>query len=129
MNHTGLPFVVDGEMVVNGVRYFLVRVPEQAPAASPPRPVATWHLEEEDEARAPAKAGFGLTRRELEVAFLIAEGNPNKLVADRLGISTNTVSTYLRRIFGKVSADNRAQMVAKLAGQLERMKQSRRRAG
>lgn len=54
-----------------------------------------------------------LTARELQVVALVAEGQPNKLIADRLHISEWTVSTHLRRIFAKLRVDTRAAMVSR----------------
>ena len=55
-----------------------------------------------------------LSRRELEIARLVAEGHVNKEIAAMLEISTWTVNTYLRRIFAKLGVTSRAAMVAKL---------------
>lgn len=49
-----------------------------------------------------------LTARELRVAVLVAQGCPNKQIADRLRISEWTVAIYLRRIFDKLGVDSRA---------------------
>lgn len=56
-----------------------------------------------------------LTARELQVAALVAEGCPNKQIADRLCISEWTVATYLRRIFDKLGVDSRAAMTYRCA--------------
>jgi DNA-binding CsgD family transcriptional regulator len=55
-----------------------------------------------------------LTRRELEVALLVSEGEGNKQIADRLKLSEWTVSTYLRRIYAKLGVRSRAAMVARI---------------
>ena len=52
-----------------------------------------------------------LTRRELQIVMLVAEGRVNKQIADQLKISEWTVSTHLRRIFAKMDVDSRAAMV------------------
>lgn len=53
-----------------------------------------------------------LSRREAQIVELIAQGLPNKLVADALAISPHTVSAYLRRIFMKLNVTSRSAMVA-----------------
>lgn len=53
-----------------------------------------------------------LTRRELQIAFLVAAGKVNKQIAHRLGISAYTVSSYLKRIFLKLNCRTRAEMAA-----------------
>ncbi|MDR4508919.1 MAG: LuxR C-terminal-related transcriptional regulator [Candidatus Brocadiaceae bacterium] len=52
-----------------------------------------------------------LTRRELQIVMLVAEGKVNKQIANQLKISEWTVSTHLRRIFAKLGVDSRASMV------------------
>ena len=48
-----------------------------------------------------------LTRREKEVARLIADGLSNKDVAGRLGMSEGTVKIHLHNIYSKLNVDNR----------------------
>ena len=43
-----------------------------------------------------------LTEREQEVMRLVAQGLPNKLIADRLNISTRTVEVHRARVFDKL---------------------------
>lgn len=60
------------------------------------------------------RAAAGLSRREREIAVLVAAGLPTKAIAARLRISPWTVSTHLRRIFARFAVDSRAAMVARL---------------
>jgi DNA-binding CsgD family transcriptional regulator len=55
-----------------------------------------------------------LSPREQEIVRMVAQGHPNKIIADVLNISTWTVCTYLRRIFAKVGVGSRAAMVARI---------------
>jgi DNA-binding NarL/FixJ family response regulator len=52
-----------------------------------------------------------LTPRELDVLHLMAEGLPNKAIADRLGISDQTVKFHVASICGKLGAVNRTGAV------------------
>jgi DNA-binding NarL/FixJ family response regulator len=52
-----------------------------------------------------------LTPRELEVLELVAEGLPNKMIAERLGISDQTVKFHVAAIGGKLGAANRTDAV------------------
>jgi two-component system, NarL family, nitrate/nitrite response regulator NarL len=52
-----------------------------------------------------------LSRREIEVLQLVAEGLPNKSIAERLGISDHTVKFHLNSILGKMGAQSRTQAV------------------
>jgi DNA-binding NarL/FixJ family response regulator len=62
-----------------------------------------------------------LTPREVDVLRQVAAGCSNKLVADRLAISEETVKGHLRHIFSKLKANDRthAVMIALRRGFLE----------
>lgn len=51
-----------------------------------------------------------LSRREREVAALVAHGQPNKLVAARLGISEKTVHIHRQRVMEKAGISSAAQL-------------------
>ncbi len=52
-----------------------------------------------------------LTAREIEVLRLIASGNANKLIADRLSISEETVKSHVTNILSKLGANDRTHAV------------------
>jgi DNA-binding NarL/FixJ family response regulator len=52
-----------------------------------------------------------LTPREMQVLGLLAEGLPNKAIADELGISDQTVKFHVASISGKLGAANRTDAV------------------
>jgi DNA-binding NarL/FixJ family response regulator len=52
-----------------------------------------------------------LTEREIEVLRHIADGGSNKIVADRLAISEETVKGHVRNILGKLGANDRTHAV------------------
>lgn len=52
-----------------------------------------------------------LTLREIDVLQLIAEGNANKLVADKLAITEDTVKAHVRNILSKLGANDRTHAV------------------
>lgn len=56
-----------------------------------------------------------LTARELDVLHLIAEGQPNKAIAEQLYISQNTVKFHLNAIMQKLDAHNRTEAAVKAA--------------
>ena len=62
-----------------------------------------------------ASAAPELSQREQEVLGLLARGYVGKEIADVLGISVTTVSTYVRRIYEKLHVHSRAQAVATYA--------------
>lgn len=57
-----------------------------------------------------------LTERELQISNFVAIGASNKEIALKLDISEWTVSTHLRRVYGKLNVCNRAAMVHKCFG-------------
>lgn len=75
---------------VDGTRYLLVRQPK------------THH------------ARVQLSPREQEIVRMVAQGHPNKIIADVLNISSWTVCTHMRRIFAKLGVASRAAMVARM---------------
>lgn len=58
-------------------------------------------------------AKLGLSKRELEVLQLIAEGLSNQEIAARLFVSLNTVKTHSSRIFEKLDVKRRTQAIEK----------------
>lgn len=73
--------------IVEGVGYAVVRLDDSEPFAD-------------------------LSPRESEIVRLVAEGMPNKGIAEILDISPWTVATHIRRIFTKLGVHSRAHMVA-----------------
>jgi len=55
-----------------------------------------------------------LTSREREIAALIAEGLPNRQIADRLGIAKRTVDTHVEHIYSKLGISSRVQLTIRL---------------
>ena len=56
---------------------------------------------------------FRLTPRQLEVLDLIAQGHPNKIIADYLDISEQTVKIHINQIFKELRVFNRTQAMIK----------------
>ena len=56
-----------------------------------------------------------LTDREREVLVLVAEGLPNKLVADRLGVTERTARYHVAQILAKLGAQSRTEAVVQAA--------------
>lgn len=75
---------------IEGKRYLLVRIPAAPSSLS------------------------SLSPREQEIVRMVAKGYSNKIIADVLNISSWTVCTHLRRIFGKLGVASRAAMVGQM---------------
>ena len=54
-----------------------------------------------------------LTRRELEIMELLAHGETNRQIADRIVVSEGTVKSHVSQILRKMHAANRAEAVSK----------------
>jgi len=52
-----------------------------------------------------------LTAREIIILQLIAQGNANKVIADRLAVTEDTVKAHVRNILSKLSANDRTHAV------------------
>ncbi|MGW8375068.1 LuxR C-terminal-related transcriptional regulator [Streptomyces sp. ODS28] len=61
--------------------------------------------------RAPVRPG-GLTRREREVAALVAQGLTNREIAERLVVSKRTVDAHVEHILNKLGFTSRTQITA-----------------
>ena len=68
------------------------------------------HLSQRTSSR-PANAA-GLTAREHDVLRLIAEGIPDREIADSLFISPRTVTTHVTNILNKLGVNSRSAAVA-----------------
>ena len=54
---------------------------------------------------------LGITRREMEILALVAQGMSNREIAGMLYVSENTVKTHCSRAFDKLGARRRTQAV------------------
>ena len=55
-----------------------------------------------------------LTRRQTEIAFLVARGMTNKEIANKLNISPATVKNHVHAILGKLDLDRRSKVATYL---------------
>jgi len=61
-----------------------------------------------------APSRFGLSEREQQVLSLMLEGREARDIAERLEVAQSTVSEYLKRLYLKVGATNRNEMLARV---------------
>ena len=55
-------------------------------------------------------AGFGLTRREAEVALMLAEGKSKAAIAELLVLSENTVRGYAKNAYAKMDVHSKREL-------------------
>ncbi len=67
-------------------------------------------MDHEPAHRAPQRTESLLTRREQEVAALVAEGLTNQEIADRLVISTRTAEAHVEHVLRKLDFRSRTQI-------------------
>ncbi len=84
------------------------RLVELLRAAPPPPNTAPPELSPS----APSPEAEGLTRREVDVVRLVAEGLSNQQIARRLVVSEATVKTHLNHVLSKLALDGRPGLVA-----------------
>jgi DNA-binding NarL/FixJ family response regulator len=58
---------------------------------------------------------WGLSRRELEVANLVASGKTNREIAAELFLSERTIETHLSNVFAKLGVSSRAAVASAVA--------------
>jgi DNA-binding CsgD family transcriptional regulator len=92
------------------IRLATVQRSAQAPVAPPERPPGAAAGRERDD-----RVVFEglLTRRELDVLRLLADGNSNKRIAEALVISDGTVKFHVNSILRKLHVANRAEAVSR----------------
>ncbi|MEP1033305.1 response regulator transcription factor [Ekhidna sp.] len=56
---------------------------------------------------------LGLSKRELEVLELLAQGLSNQEIADKLFVSLNTAKTHISSIYSKLNVKRRTQAIQK----------------
>jgi DNA-binding NarL/FixJ family response regulator len=90
-------------------------VVEQAfSGASPMSPhIARKVLEMFKQHLPPPKADYNLTAREIEVLDMLIQGYDNKMIAEKMFLSTYTVRAHIRNIYDKLHVHSKSQAVAK----------------
>ena len=71
------------------------------------------HRNENFELNTSLVAQLELSKRELEILGLLAQGHSNQEIATALFVSLSTVKTHLQNIFGKLDVQRRTQAVEK----------------
>ncbi len=61
---------------------------------------------------------WGLTRRQLDVVRLMAQGEANKAIAGKLGCAERTVEVHVTAVLRKARVASRAELIARFWTQL-----------
>jgi DNA-binding NarL/FixJ family response regulator len=89
---------------------------EASEALGQPLVVLRMPSEEQADSSLPAESLKALSKRELEVCGLVAEGLSNKQIAKRLFLSLATIKDHVHRILTKTGLTNRAAVAAAFHG-------------
>jgi DNA-binding NarL/FixJ family response regulator len=73
--------------------------------------VAKMIINSMQQASAPNKYDF--TNREKEILTLLCKGNSYKMIAAELGLSFETIRTYIKKIYGKLQVHSATEAVSK----------------
>lgn len=90
-----------------GEKFYCGKIVDQLMASSTP-PTSFAGAEAE---RMVSCDGIRISSREVEIIQLIAEGLTNKQIADKLFLSTHTITTHRKNIMNKVGVNNTAGLV------------------
>jgi DNA-binding NarL/FixJ family response regulator len=93
----------------------IIDIVEQAFAgASPMSPnIARRVLEMFKQYAPPKKEDYNLTPREMEVLDLLIQGLDNKMIAEKLFLSTFTIRAHIRNIYDKLHVHSKSQAISK----------------
>lgn len=61
----------------------------------------------------PKTNDYNLSKREKEVLYQLVDGNPYKVIADKLNISYETVRSHMKKIYTKIHVSSLTEAVAK----------------
>jgi two-component system nitrate/nitrite response regulator NarL len=112
-----------GDAFLAGARGVLPRESEPARLAAALRAAAEGLLVMDpayQRSLLPTRAPSGpdvLSPRELEVLQLMAEGHPNKIIADKLKISEHTAKFHVNAIFARLGVQSRTEAVVRAVRQ------------
>ena len=91
-------------------------VDKELPAAEAFEEIAQGQADDLGDAREDSGAIKTLTRRELEILRLVAEGLTNEEIGKKIFISEKTVKTHLTNIFDKLKVNNRFKAALLIMG-------------
>jgi len=60
---------------------------------------------------------FGFTAREIEVTRFLLQGSSYKIIAQRLGVSIDTVRSHIRRVYAKLRVHSVAEAANRVLGE------------
>lgn len=64
--------------------------------------------------KAESVAQMTITESEYKILNLLWEGKPNKMIADELFVSVNTIKTHIKNLFTKFDVSTRTELIARL---------------
>lgn len=113
---TSSPGVTNGaiQLILSGGIYVPPNILEMDGASVADDQETTANVGNDSPSSSIAKA-LGVTRRQMDVLDLVAEGKANKEIAKILGLAPGTVKMHTSRIFKLMNVSNRTEAVARYA--------------
>ncbi len=105
-----------GLVLIAAVALAMIAIPQKDPAADDsPSIGSSLTANSVDEALARAclriQERYGLSDRETEIAVLLAKGRTRPYIREQLFISTNTVATHIKHIYGKLDIHSKEELI------------------
>jgi len=94
------------------VRQRIRRRDDDSSPAAPDSPSVKLHADAPH--APPPRAIDALTPREKQIAFLAAQGLTNRQIGAEAGLSINTVSNHLKRVYVKLGVQSRTELAWRL---------------
>jgi DNA-binding NarL/FixJ family response regulator len=105
------PGLATRAMALGASGYFSIET-EAASVVAMIRSAALGELVEEDFQPVGPGDEAGLSQRETDVVAEVVRGLSNEQIADKLGVSGNTIKSYIRSAYRKMGVESRSQAVA-----------------
>jgi DNA-binding NarL/FixJ family response regulator len=102
-------------LVAMEVRGRMRRRRDDAPSSSTNAPSVQMHADAPAPREpVPPSAFAALTPREKQIAYLAAQGLTNRQISAETGLSVNTISNHLKRVYAKLGVQSRTELAWRL---------------
>jgi DNA-binding NarL/FixJ family response regulator len=106
----------DGQVLVNQIRGSINEMRELRSQLRTQQSASSQGLNGAEKRGDILRRHYGLTRREAQVAVLLAQGRSNSAIAKELRISAHTARHHTQRVLSKLEVHSRGEAGAKIRG-------------